>query len=101
MFDWNSAIEAYTKQLEYVDRKSKNTIQAYLRDLKAYSAYFLKDDIALDQEESEQINTYLQTLNDEHANASVLRAKTSIINFHRFLKQYINLKRTQPRIFRK
>ena len=64
------------------------------------SAYFFKEDIALDQVESEQINTYLQTLNDEYANASVLRAKTSIINFHRFLKQYYQLKENQPRIFR-
>lgn len=92
MLDWNKAIDAYVQQLEFVDRKSKNTIQAYLHDLKAYSAYFTKKDIELEQIQSDQINAYLQILNDEYANASVLRAKTSIINFHRFLKQYYQLK---------
>ncbi len=92
MLDWQKAIEAYSNQLEYVDRKAKNTIQAYLRDLNAYSKYFIDKDIRLEQVQSEQINTYLHTLNDAYANASVLRAKTSIINFHRFLKQYYQLK---------
>lgn len=92
MIDWHNAIEAYAKHLEFVDRKSKNTVQAYLGDLKAYSKYFINEGIDFDLIQSEQINAYLQSLNDAHANASVLRAKTSIINFHRFLTQYFKLK---------
>ena len=43
MIEWHNAIEAYAKHLEFVDRKSKNTVQAYLGDLKAYSKYFIND----------------------------------------------------------
>lgn len=91
MLDWTTSLNAYKQHLEFVDRKSKNTIQAYLHDLNAYANYFIKQQLDIEQIQSEQINTYLQLLNDEYANASVLRAKTSIINFHRFLKQYHQL----------
>ena len=91
MLDWTTSLNAYKQHLEFVDRKSKNTIQAYLHDLNAYADYFIKQELDIEHIKSEQINSYLQLLNDEYANASVLRAKTSIINFHRFLKQYHQL----------
>ena len=68
MIEWHNAIEAYAKHLEFVDRKSKNTVQAYLGDLKAYSKYFINEGIDFDLIQSEQINAYLQSLNDAHAN---------------------------------
>ena len=65
MLDWTTSLNAYKQHLEFVDRKSKNTIQAYLHDLNAYANYFIKQQLDIEQIQSEQINTYLQLLNDE------------------------------------
>ena len=89
--NWEDALKSYESHINYVDRKAKLTIENYLRDLNRYYLYFKNQNIELSDISSKLINTYLQDLNDEKSNASVLRAKTSIVSFHKFLNQYYKL----------
>ena len=88
--NWQEAIENYTTHITYVDRKSKQTIDSYLNDLKHYYEFFKDTD--LDKIDTKQINQYLQEVNDRCSNSTVLRTKTSIVSFHKFLSQYYKLK---------
>ena len=88
--NWQEAIENYTTHITYIDRKSKQTIDSYLNDLKHYYEFFKDTD--LDKIDTKQINQYLQEVNDRCSNSTVLRTKTSIVSFHKFLSQYYKLK---------
>lgn len=88
--NWQEALENYTTHITYVDRKSKQTIDSYLNDLKHYYEFFKDTD--LDKIDTKQINQYLQEVNDRCSNSTVLRTKTSIVSFHKFLSQYYKLK---------
>lgn len=90
--NWDDALKSYTSHINYVDRKAKLTIENYLRDLNQYHLYFKTKNIELEDIKTELINRYLQELNDQHSNSTVLRMKTSIVSFHKFLNQYYNLK---------
>lgn len=90
--NWEDAIKSYTSHISYIDRKAKLTIENYLRDLNRYYLYFKVRNIELKDIKTELINVYLQELNDNHSNSTVLRTKTSIVSFHKFLNQYYNLK---------
>ena len=89
--NWLEALLAYESHITYVDRKSKQTIESYLNDLKHYQHYFESLDINPDTILTKQINQYLQDVNDRCANSTVLRIKTSIVSFHKFLSQYYKL----------
>jgi integrase/recombinase XerD len=90
--NWDDALRAYESHITYVDRKSNKTIENYLNDLKHYHQYFLDLNVNPDDISTKQINQFLQEVNDRSANATVLRIKTSIISFHKFLSQYYKLK---------
>ncbi len=90
--NWLEAIEQYTSHITHIDRKSKQTIDGYLNDIKNYYKYFNSINIPLDQITTNQINQYLQKINELNSNATVLRTKTSIVSFHKFLSQYYKLK---------
>lgn len=90
--NWEDAIKNYNSHIKYVDRKANQTIENYLNDLKHYQNYFIEKKVELDEIDTKMINQYLQELNDRCSNATVLRAKTSIISFHKFLSQYYKLK---------
>jgi len=90
--NWDEALKAYESHITYVDRKSIKTIENYLNDLKHYHQYFLDLNINPDDISTKQINQFLQEVNDRSANATVLRIKTSIVSFHKFLSQYYRLK---------
>jgi len=89
---WEDAVKSYQTHISYVDRKAKLTIESYLRDINRYYLYCESNKIDLDQVTTNHINGYLQKLNDNHSNSTVLRTKTSIISFHKFLNQYYKLK---------
>lgn len=90
--NWDESLKAYESHITYVDRKSNKTIENYLNDLKHYHQYFLDLNVNPDEISTKQINQFLQEVNDRSANATVLRIKTSIISFHKFLSQYYKLK---------
>lgn len=90
--NWDDALKAYESHITYVDRKSNKTIENYLNDLKHYHQYFLDLNVNPDDISTKQINQFLQEVNDRSANATVLRIKTSIVSFHKFLSQYYKLK---------
>jgi len=90
--NWDDALKAYESHITYVDRKSIKTIENYLNDLKHYHQYFLDLNVNPDDISTKQINQFLQEVNDRSANATVLRIKTSIVSFHKFLSQYYRLK---------
>lgn len=90
--NWDDALRAYESHITYVDRKSNKTIENYLNDLKHYHQYFLDLNVNPDDISTKQINQFLQEVNDRSANATVLRIKTSIVSFHKFLSQYYKLK---------
>lgn len=90
--NWDEALKAYESHITYVDRKSIKTIENYLNDLKHYHQYFLDLNVNPDDISTKQINQFLQEVNDRSANATVLRIKTSIVSFHKFLSQYYRLK---------
>lgn len=90
--NWDDALKAYESHITYVDRKSNKTIENYLNDLKHYHQYFLDLNVNPDEISTKQINKFLQEVNDRSANATVLRIKTSIVSFHKFLSQYYKLK---------
>jgi integrase/recombinase XerD len=89
---WEDAVKSYQTHISYVDRKAKLTIESYLRDINRYYLYCESIKIDLDQVTTSHINVFLQKLNDNHSNSTVLRTKTSIISFHKFLNQYYKLK---------
>lgn len=90
--NWDEALKTYESHITYVDRKSNKTIESYLNDLKHYHHYFSELNVNPDDISTKQINQYLQEVNDRSANATVLRIKTSIVSFHKFLSQYYKLK---------
>ena len=90
--NWDEALKTYESHITYVDRKSNKTIESYLNDLKHYHLYFSELNVNPDDISTKQINQYLQEVNDRSANATVLRIKTSIVSFHKFLSQYYKLK---------
>lgn len=90
--NWDESLKAYESHITYVDRKSNKTIENYLNDLKHYQQYFLELNVNPDDISTKQINQFLQEVNDRSANATVLRIKTSIVSFHKFLSQYYKLK---------
>lgn len=90
--NWDDALRAYESHITYVDRKSNKTIENYLNDLKHYHQYFLDLNVNPDDISTKQINQFLQEVNERSANATVLRIKTSIVSFHKFLSQYYKLK---------
>ena len=90
--NWDDALKAYESHITYVDRKSNKTIENYLNDLKHYHQHFLDLNVNPDDISTKQINKFLQEVNDRSANATVLRIKTSIVSFHKFLSQYYKLK---------
>jgi len=89
--NWVDAIKSYESHLTFIDRKSKRTIESYLSDLKHYQTYFNEMKIELPDIKTSLINTYLQEFNNNHSNSTVLRTKTSIVSFHKFLNQYYKL----------
>ena len=90
--NWDEALKTYESHITYVDRKSNKTIESYLNDLKHYHLYFSELNVNPDDISTKQINQYLQEVNDRSANATVLRIKTSIVSFHKFLSQYYKKK---------
>ena len=90
--NWDEALKTYESHITYVDRKSNKTIESYLNDLKHYHLYFSELNVNPDDISTKQINQYLQEVNDRSANATVLRIKTSIVSFHKFLSQYYKIK---------
>ncbi len=90
--NWDDALKAYESHITYVDRKSNKTIENYLNDLKHYHQHFLDLNVNPDDISTKQINKFLQEVNNRSANSTVLRIKTSIVSFHKFLSQYYKLK---------
>lgn len=90
--NWEDTLKNYESHITYVDRKSTQTINNYLNDLKHYSQFFIELKINPDEIKTKQINEYLQEVNNRCANSTVLRTKTSIVSFHKFLSQYYKLK---------
>jgi len=90
--NWEDTLKNYESHITYVDRKSTQTINNYLNDLKHYSQFFIELNVNPDDIKTNQINEYLQEVNNRCANSTVLRTKTSIVSFHKFLSQYYKLK---------
>lgn len=90
--NWEDTLKNYESHINYVDRKSTQTINNYLNDLKHYSQFFIELKVNPDEIKTKQINEYLQEVNNRCANSTVLRTKTSIVSFHKFLSQYYKLK---------
>ncbi len=90
--NWEDTLKNYESHITYVDRKSTQTINNYLNDLKHYSQFFIELKVNPDEIKTKQINEYLQEVNNRCANSTVLRTKTSIVSFHKFLSQYYKLK---------
>ena len=90
--NWEDTLKDYESHITYVDRKSTQTINNYLNDLKHYSQFFIEMNVNPDDIKTKQINEYLQEINNRCANSTVLRTKTSIVSFHKFLSQYYRLK---------
>lgn len=90
--NWEDTLKNYESHITYVDRKSTQTINNYLNDLKHYSQFFIELKVNPDEIKTKQINEYLQEVNNRCANSTVLRIKTSIVSFHKFLSQYYKLK---------
>lgn len=90
--NWEDTLKDYESHITYVDRKSTQTINNYLNDLKHYSQFFIEMNVNPDDIKTKQINEYLQDINNRCANSTVLRIKTSIVSFHKFLSQYYRLK---------
>lgn len=90
--NWENTLKDYESHITYVDRKSIQTINNYLNDLKHYSQFFIEMNVNPDDIKTKQINEYLQGINNRCANSTVLRTKTSIVSFHKFLSQYYRLK---------
>lgn len=90
--NWEDTLKDYESHITYVDRKSTQTINNYLNDLKHYSQFFIEMNVNPDDIKTKQINEYLQDINTRSANSTVLRIKTSIVSFHKFLSQYYRLK---------
>lgn len=90
--NWEDTLKNYESHITYIDRKSTQTINNYLNDLKHYSQFFIELKVNPDEIKTKQINEYLQEVNNRCANSTVLRTKTSIVSFHKFLSQYYKLK---------
>lgn len=90
--NWEDTLKNYESHITFVDRKSTQTINNYLNDLKHYSQFFIELKVNPDEIKTKQINEYLQEVNNRCANSTVLRTKTSIVSFHKFLSQYYKLK---------
>jgi integrase/recombinase XerD len=90
--NWEDAIKSYQTHISYVDRKAKLTIENYLRDLNRYYLYCKSNNIELSEVKTNHINVFLQEMNENHSNSTILRTKTSIVSFHKFLNQYYKLK---------
>lgn len=90
--NWEDAIKSYHTHISYVDRKAELTIENYLRDINRYYLHCKSINLELVDVKTNHINVFLQELNENNSNSTVLRMKTSVVSFHKFLNQYYKLK---------
>lgn len=80
------AIQDYQYYLTMVERKAKQTIASYLRDLHHYAQYLQELGITQVEEIRESdVQDFLLELGENAANATINRHLSSIRSFHRFL----------------
>lgn len=83
----NDQINIYLHNL--VDQnKSKNTIDAYRRDLKKFEVFMQEEKLELEQFEELQIVTYTEYLMDSGiSKSSIIRNLVTLRNFYKFLRR--------------
>ena len=84
---WDDAIEHFAHHLNNIQRKAKPSVQSYLRDLKQVQSYFEMNLQNLDTITTNDLNTFLSRLSQNHANSSILRMRASIRQFFQVLSE--------------
>jgi len=81
-----AALEAFLEMVVAERGGSKNTIDAYTRDLQDFAAYLKAQKIALDQANADQVRGYLASLEDLGlATSTRARRLSALKQFHKFL----------------
>jgi len=79
-------IEAFLEMMSAERGASKNTLEAYERDLTDYDGYLAKSKIGFDDVTSEKIRNYLEFLNGQGLAASTVQRRLSAVRqIHKFL----------------
>lgn len=84
---WNEAVEKFHHHLQFVQRKAKHSVSAYLSDIKQYQDYFETRHKLIEELNTADINDFLSDYGLNHSNASLLRMRTSIKQFHIILEE--------------
>lgn len=83
----NDQINIYLQNLVQ-QNKSKNTIDAYRRDLKKFEAFMHEEKLELDQFEELQIVSYTEHLMESGiSKSSIIRNLVTLRNFYKFLRR--------------
>lgn len=83
----NDLISKYTYYLQFGNPKSKATVESYTRDVKKYTTYLGEQNVHDIQEVSyEIILDYIDTLQQEYKNSTVVRHIVGIKSFHEYLQ---------------
>lgn len=88
---WEDALDNYLHHLMNVELKSKNTIQAYITDVKAFIESIDSTVLLPLEVKTSDLNHYLETLFTTRSNASLLRWISSLKHFYQFLDQRYKL----------
>jgi integrase/recombinase XerD len=84
---WDEALDKFQHHLHFVQRKAKHSIAAYVSDLNHYRSFFESKSMGPSSIKTKDINDFLSTYNLDHSNASLLRMRTSIKQFHIVLQE--------------
>lgn len=81
----NSAINEYILEIKTREGKSERTVSSYSRDLNKYKEYLINQNIIDTKKINDVIiNDFINSLNN-YSSATIMRIKTSIRNFHRYI----------------
>jgi len=85
--NWNEALEKFHHHLLFVQRKAKHSVSAYVSDVKHYQSYFETLNKSIEDLHTADLNDFLSMYGLNHSNASLLRMRTSIKQFHIILDE--------------
>lgn len=81
-----AAVEAFLEMVSAERGASKNTLEAYARDLRNFSGFLKSKKTAIDAASADQVRTYLASLDDAGlAPATRARRLSALKQFHKFL----------------
>ena len=84
---WAEALEAFTQNVQFVQRKSPQTVNAYRNDVKKLIEYVQTHQLELHDVTHHDLNQFLSVYAQSHANASVVRMRSSLKQFFRTLHE--------------